>query len=67
MVCINIYEDILCMIAKLIHKNDYYYCSECRMKQKLQPYCDFCEAIFSNYEELLLENYKESEYDDVHR
>ena len=46
------------MIAKLIHKNDYYYCSECRMRQKLQSYCDFCGAIFSNYEEELI---KESE------
>lgn len=56
------------MIAKLIHKNDYYYCSNCMMKQpELNETCWFCESLFSNYEELLLENYKESEYDDVYR
>ena len=49
------------MIAKLIRKNDYYYCSECRMRQELQPYCDFCEAIFTNYEEELIKVFKESE------
>lgn len=44
------------MIAKLIKKNDYYYCSECRMKQpkELEPYCFFCGANFSNYEEELI-------------
>lgn len=51
------------MIAKLIHKNDYYYCSECRMKQKLEPYCYFCGANFSNYEEELIEAFKDSEED----
>ena len=49
------------MIAKIIHKNDYYYCSECRMKQELQPYCDFCGADFTNYEEELIKTFKENE------
>ena len=51
------------MIAKLIKKNDCYYCSECRMKQPkvLEPWCFFCEANFSNFEEELLKNFKECE------
>lgn len=49
------------MIAKLIHKNDYYYCSECRMKQKkiIEPYCFFCGSTFSNYEEELVKAFNE--------
>jgi len=46
------------MIAKLIYKNGYYYCSECRIKQKLQLYCNFCGAVFSNYEEIKMEEFK---------
>ena len=44
------------MIAKLIkNSDDCYYCSECRMKQtELEPYCFFCGANFSNYEEELI-------------
>ena len=40
------------MIAHLIPKFDYYYCSECRIKQPIGEICIFCGAIFSNYEEL---------------
>lgn len=47
------------MIAHLIPKFDYYYCSECRIKQPIGEICIFCRAIFSNYEELLLKNYKD--------
>lgn len=47
------------MIAHLIPKFDYYYCSECRIKQPIGEICIFCGAIFSNYEELLLKNYKD--------
>ena len=47
------------MIAHLITKFDYYYCSECRIKQPIGEICIFCGAIFSNYEELLLKNYKD--------
>lgn len=58
------------MIAELINKNNSYYCSECRMKQELQPYCYFCGANFSNYEKMLFlkfleekdSNIKESYY-----
>lgn len=50
------------MIAKLIQKNNCYYCSECRMKQSIiEPYCFFCDATFSNYEEELTKNFKDCE------
>lgn len=51
------------MIAKLIKKNDCYYCSECRMKQPtiIEPYCFFCAATFSNYEEELIKFVQEME------
>ena len=51
------------MIAKLIKKNEEYYCSECRMKQPtiIKPYCCFCEANFSNYEEELIKSIEEME------
>lgn len=51
------------MIAKLIHKNDYYYCSECRMKQGriIEPYCFFCGSTFSNYEEELIKAFSKEE------
>lgn len=51
------------MIAKLIQKLDSYYCSECRIKQPINEVCIFCGAIFSNYEELILDNYKDKEYE----
>lgn len=49
------------MIAKLIHKNNYYYCSECRMAQigDLLPFCYFCGANFSNYEQIIISKFKE--------
>lgn len=55
------------MIAKLIKKNDCYYCSECRMKQpkELEPYCFFCGANFSNYEEELIKNFEQSEDNNI--
>lgn len=48
------------MIARLIEKSPlYYYCSQCRMKQQeLRPYCFFCEATFSNYEEEIVKIFK---------
>ena len=56
------------MIAKLIKKNDdCYYCGKCRMKQPkdLKPWCFFCEANFSNFEEELIKNFKESEDNNI--
>ena len=56
------------MIAQILKKTGYCICSNCRMKQpELNETCWFCESFFSNYEELLLESYKESEYENVHR
>ena len=52
------------MIAKLIKNNDdCYYCSECRMKQVkiFEPYCFFCGANFSNYEEELMKAFNLAE------
>jgi len=51
------------MIAKLIYKDDCYYCSECRMKQSkiLEPYCFFCGSTFSNYEEELIKVFSKEE------
>ena len=50
------------MIAKL-KKNEYgnyYYCSECMMRQKeIEPTCYFCGLLFSNYEEVIIQLYKE--------
>ena len=32
-------------------------CSDCRMQQKfLRPQCSFCGRIFSNYENILIQN-----------
>lgn len=52
------------MIAKLIQRqNDYkYYCSSCHMVQpQLKPYCYFCYNNFSNYENVLIETFKDKE------
>ena len=41
------------MVANLISKNNYYYCSNCKMRQTGIPTrCYFCEYIFSNWEEI---------------
>lgn len=45
------------MVAKLIKKNNSYCCSECYMRQKIQPYCYFCGASFSNYEQLIFSQF----------
>lgn len=50
------------MIATLLTKNNKHICSNCRMEQKdLRAFCWFCDSFFSNYEEALLENYKDKE------
>ena len=42
------------MISKLIEKNGYWYCSNCRMRVDLDntSYCEYCGCNFSNYEEV---------------
>lgn len=50
------------MITHLVKKNDYYICHNCRMKQQeLKETCWFCGYIFSNFEVIVLENYKDRE------
>lgn len=50
------------MIATILTKNNKHICSNCRMEQQaLRAYCWFCECSFSNYEEMVLQNYKEKE------
>lgn len=49
------------MIAELKKTNDNRcFCSNCRMVQlTIKPICFFCESVFSNYENFLIENFKE--------
>lgn len=49
------------MIARIIKRNGEYYCSECKIRQSkvIEFQCVFCGAFFSNYEEVLMENYME--------
>lgn len=48
------------MLTHLAKKNNKWICHNCRMEQKkLQPTCWFCDYFFSNYEAVVLENYKE--------
>ena len=52
------------MVAKIVSKNNGWYCSHCRMRQsKLVNRCEFCWSSFSNYEEALIE-YMEEIYED---
>lgn len=47
------------MISTLKQKNGSYYCTECMMRQfTLRPQCSFCGAEFSNYQDVVIENYK---------
>ena len=37
-----------------------YYCSECMMRQKeIKPICYFCGALFSNYEAVIIQLYRD--------
>ena len=50
------------MIAQLLQKNSIFVCSKCRMKQpNIRPKCIFCDAIFSNYENIIIKNYNDEE------
>lgn len=45
-----------------IKSNGNKYCSECRIGiQRLAPYCPFCGAFLSNYEEILIKDMKDKE------
>jgi hypothetical protein len=46
------------MIAQLLKKSGTIICSKCRTRQwQLKETCGFCGALFSNYEEFLIENW----------
>lgn len=50
------------MFTHLVKKSNYYICGNCRMKQQeLHETCWFCGCLFSNYENIILKNYKEQE------
>lgn len=50
------------MIAKLKERNNYYYCSNCLMRQyNLEITCFFCGATFSNWEEIMVKVFREKE------
>ena len=49
------------MVSKLIKKDYAYICSECRMRQpRLQDTCWWCGNLFSNFEEVLMKDFKEN-------
>ena len=51
------------MIGKLIKTGDHYRCSVCLICQKqIKSYCDFCGALFSNYEEVKYDLYNDINY-----
>ena len=44
------------MIAKIVYKRDRYYCSNCYLViNKWRPQCSFCGALFSNFEDVVLQ------------
>lgn len=53
------------MIAKLIHKNDSWICSNCMMRQPtlLKANCWFCGNWFSNFEEISINSWQDIEKD----
>lgn len=50
-------------VTTLIKKADNYYCNNCFMKQpkKINSKCFFCDSVFSNFEEILIKDFKEQE------
>lgn len=55
------------MIAQILKKANTNICSNCRTRQwTLNETCNFCGAIFSNYEEFLLENWQVINKDEVY-
>ena len=53
------------MIAELIERGDYYIYSNCRMRQHaLNECCEWCDASFSNYQDILFKIFKLKEKTD---
>lgn len=54
------------MIAQLVKRYGYYVCSNCRMQQhSLEEACWFCELPFSNYEEVMINKFKEEQENEI--
>lgn len=54
------------MIAQLLKKSGVNICSKCRTRQwGLKETCAFCGAIFSNYENFLIENWEIINEDEI--
>jgi len=50
------------MVSTLVKRNTHYYCSNCMMRQlQLNPNCYFCGNSFSNWESVMIEEFKEDE------
>ena len=45
------------MIALLKERDGSFYCSNCRMRVKLQPQCEFCGAVIENFTSMLIKYY----------
>lgn len=50
-------------VTTLTKKTNDYYCNHCFMKQpkKLMSECIFCGCFFTNFEEILVKDFKEKE------
>lgn len=56
------------MVASLMKRNNNYVCSACMMKQQcLECTCWFCGKLFSNFEEVAIEEFKKENESDIHR
>ena len=56
------------MIAQIVKRYGYYVCSNCRMQQhSLKEVCWFCNSPFSNYEEILIQNFEKENNDEITR
>ena len=54
------------MVSNLVKNNSYYYCSHCMMRQlQINPNCYFCGNYFSNWEEVMIELFKEQEQEEM--
>lgn len=48
------------MVARLLRQNGRLTCSECRIIQpNVRSNCVFCGAVFSNYEDFVIQEYKD--------
>jgi predicted amidophosphoribosyltransferase len=59
-------ELLLFVIAQLKQNQNNYYCSNCRMivYYLTNPYCSYCGAMFSNWEDVIIKREMERMKDD---